>query len=262
MPIVSVAGRGIRYELSGRAGAPVLMFANSLGTSLEMWDAQAAALSNAFAILRFDARGHGGSDPDGGPATIADFVDDAIAVLDAAGCERAHFIGLSLGGLVAQAAAVQAPDRILSIVVCATAAAFRPATMWDQRATAVLQTGIDPFVAPSGERWFTPAFRQAHPETVEGALGMLRRTDPASYAACCRVLRDTDLRPALPALNVPTLTIAGANDPSTPPAQLAEIAALVKGARSVVLPDAAHMLAIEQPEATTREIRAFVQSLA
>jgi 3-oxoadipate enol-lactonase len=262
MPFVTVAGRKIRYELEDRAGAPTLIFANSLGTSLEMWDAQAAALSGEFAILRFDARGHGGSDAEGGPATIDDLVDDALAVIDAAGRERVHFVGLSLGGLVAQATAIRAPERIFSIIPCATAAAFTPASMWDERATAVLRSGIEPFLATSAERWFTPAFRQNHPERVDRALSMLRRTDAASYAACCRVLRDTDIRPALSRLTVPTLTIAGRDDPSTPPAKLEEIASLVKGARAIVIDEAAHMLAIEQPEATTREIRDFVRSLA
>ncbi len=262
MAFAERAGRKIHYRREGPADAPVLMFANSIGTSLGMWDAQAEALSDRHGILRFDARGHGGSDPDGGAASIDDLADDALAVMDAAGTERVHFVGLSLGGMVAQRLAQTHPQRLLSATCCATGMALTPSSGWEDRAQMALRDGMEPFVAVSLERWFTPAFRASSPDAVAPVVEMLRATNPTSYAACCRVIRDTDLTPGTAKAAVPMLLVAGRQDPATPVAKLEEIRALRPDAQLVVLDPAAHILNVEQPQALAAALVAFIGRLA
>lgn len=255
-------GREIAFEVSGLAQAPAVLFANSIGTSLGMWDGVVSELDELFRTIRFDARGHGRSAPAAEPATIDDLATDALAVLDAAQAERAVVVGLSLGGMVAQALATLAPGRVRALVLCATGALLQPASAWEQRAATALAEGMEPFVGLSLPRWFTPGFRETQAQTVARCVAMLRETDAASYAACCRVIRDTDLRARLGEIRQPALLIAGAEDPATPPALLDEIAALLGGPKERLdLTPAAHILAVEQPQATAAAIARFVEKL-
>ena len=262
VPFARYQGRAINYEFQHYPHKPTLMFANSLGTDLGMWDAQAKALANEFSILRFDARGHGRSEANSLPASIDDLASDALAVMDDAGVNQVHFVGLSLGGMVGQALALNAPERILSLVLCATGATLPPPDLWEKRAETALTEGLEPIVAASLERWFTPTFRAVQAAEVERNIAMLRVTDPGSYAACCRVIRDTDLRPRLSALRTRVLLIAGADDPATPPSRLEEIHALVPVSELVVLEQAAHILNVEQPDAVSDHIRRFASTHA
>lgn len=262
MPSVFHQGREIAFEISGPAQAPAVLFANSIGTSLGMWDSVVSELGERFRTIRFDARGHGRSAPCAGPATIDDLAADALAVLDATKAAQAVIVGLSLGGMVAQALATLAPERVRGLVLCATGATLQPASAWEQRAATALAEGMEAFVALSLQRWFTPGFREAQPEAVDHCAAMLRATDAESYAACCRVIRDTDLRPRLCAVTQPTLLIAGAEDPATPPALLDEIAALLGGPKERLdFTPAAHILAVEQPRTTAAAIVRFVAGL-
>lgn len=257
MPYLTTSGRRIYFELGG-CGAKVLMFSNSLGTSMEMWAPQFDALSAEFTILRYDNRGHGRSDPDGRSMSIHDLAADAVAILDETQLSKVHFIGLSLGGLVGQCLALSNPERLLSLTLCATSAHFSPADMWEQRALKVLGEGIGPFVDASRERWFTPEFRRDSPDLVEETIAQLRHVDPASYAACCRVLRDADFRSRIGATRLPLQLIAGECDASTPPSALAVLHELVHGSSMTTVKQAAHILNVEQPQAVTDLIRAFV----
>ena len=168
----------VHHRLEGPEGAPVVVFANSLGTTLEMWDAQAAALAGRYRVLRFDLRGHGRSPVPPGPYTVGDLADDALALLDRLGIERVSFCGLSLGGTIGMTLAVRAPERLERLVLCCTALEFKPPEQWLERAATVRAEGMDA-IAPAGmERWFTPAATSS-PERATWPTPSRRPRSPA-----------------------------------------------------------------------------------
>jgi 3-oxoadipate enol-lactonase/4-carboxymuconolactone decarboxylase len=243
------------HTLEGPDDAPVVMFSNSLGTTLEMWDDQAAALADRYRVLRFDTRGHGRSPVPPGPYTVGDLADDALALLDRLELPRVLFCGLSLGGAIGMTLALRAPERIERLVLASTALEFGPPEQWHERATTVRSEGMDA-IAPAGmERWFTPA---ADAELVARFDAMLRAQPVDGYAACCEAIAALDLRGQLGGVRVPTLTIAGADDPVTPPEKLAAIAAEVPGARSILIEGARHIVNAEQADRFTLVLSAFL----
>jgi 3-oxoadipate enol-lactonase len=244
----------LHYRLEGPEAAPVLVLSSSLGTTLGMWDEQAAALGARFRLLRYDHRGHGGSPVPPGPYTIEDLGRDVLALLDRLEIERCSFCGLSLGGMVGMWLASEAPERVERLVLCCTSAALGPPEMWAKRAAAVRAGGMEAVAEAVLERWFTPAFRAERRETIEWAAKMLRNTPPEGYAGCCEAIREMDLRDRLGGIRAPTLVIAGAEDPATPVEHAERIHAAIPDARLAVIPQAAHLANVEQPEAVTREI--------
>lgn len=242
------------HLLEGPEGAPVLVMANSLGTTLSMWDEQAHALRERFRLLRYDHRGHGGSPVPPGPYGIGDLGRDVLALLDRLGVERFSFCGLSIGGLVGMWLASEISERVESLVLCCTAARFAPPEQWDERAKTVRAEGLGAIADAVLERWFTPPFREGRPEVVEWAGQMLRNIPPEGYAGCCEAIRDADLRGRLGAISARTLVIAGSEDPAAPVKQAEFIRDAVPGARLEVIPRAAHMANVEQPEVVTRAI--------
>jgi len=221
----------VNHRIEGPDDAAVVMFANSLGTTLEMWDAQAEALHDRYRVLRFDHRAH---------RTVQALAKDALALLDRLGIARVAFCGLSLGGAVGMTLARRAPERLERLVLAATALEFQPAEQWHERAATVRSEGMAA-IAPAGvQRWFTP---NAAPELVARFDAMLRSQPVEGYAACCEALATYELHAE--AFTMPTLTIAGADDPVTPPEKLAAIPA----DRHVVIGGARHMVNAEQAEA-------------
>jgi 3-oxoadipate enol-lactonase len=241
------------YLLEGPEEAPVLVLSNSLGTTLGMWDDQAPILRERFCLLRYDHRGHGGSPVPSGPYTLEDLGRDALAMLDGLGIERASFCGLSIGGAVGMWLASEAPERIERLVLCCTAARF-DFEAYDARARKVRAEGVGSITDAVLERWFTPEFRAARPETVEWAGSMLRGTPAEGYAGCCEAIRDADLRDRLKDIRAPVLVIAGAKDPAATVDQAESIRDSIPGARLVVIEGAAHLANVEQPDDVTRAI--------
>lgn len=257
MPTTETDGATIHYEIAGMDGAPWLVFSNSLGTDLSMWNAQVAALGDRFRILRYDSRGHGKSSVPAGAYTIDRLGRDALAVMDAAGVETASFCGLSKGGMVGMWLGVHAPRRIERLALCNTAAHMPPPSMWDQRIEAANTQGMEALADGVIERWFTPDFRSRAPEAVDRVRDMLLTTSGAGYAGCCAAIRDMDQREAIPTIRAPTLVIAGIHDPATPPDKAEEIAGAVSGSKLVSL-EAAHLSNIEKEADFTRTLAAFV----
>lgn len=244
----------LHHLLEGPEEAPVLVMANSLGTTLRMWDEGAPALRERFRLLRYDHRGHGGSPVPPGLYTIEDLGRDALALLDRLGIERFSWCGLSIGGMVGMWLASEAPERVEGLVLCCTSALLGPRELWDERIRVARTEGMDALVDSVVVRWFTPEFFSAHPETVEKAAAMLRGTDPEGYAGCCAAIRDMDLRERLGQIRAPTLVISAAEDPATPPEHGELIRDSIPGASFEVIPGASHLANIEQPEAVTRAI--------
>lgn len=251
----------VSYRLEGPEDAPVLVLSNSLGATLGMWDEQAPALRERFRLLRYDARGHGGSPAPPGPYTIGDLGRDVLSLLDGLGTERASFCGLSIGGMTGVWLASEVPERFERLALLCTAAKLDPEA-WQERARKVRAGDVGAVADAVVERWFTPEFRASRPETSAWAVRMLRETDPEGYAGCCEAIRDMDLRDRLGRIEAPTLVVSGAEDPATPPEHGELIRGSIPDASFEVIPHAAHLANVEQPEAVTRAILHHMQPAA
>lgn len=259
MPYIEAGGTRIYHEITGSPGKPWLMLSNSLGTRLEMWEAQANALSDDFRLLRYDSRGHGRSGAPAGPYTIDRLGRDALALLDALGIARAHFCGLSMGGMVGMWLGANAPDRIERLVLSNTGARLGPPELWSQRMETVMRAGMSALTDAVIERWFTPEFRAAHPDRVAPLRQMLLDTPAAGYAGCCAAIRDMDQREAVRSIAAPTLVIGGTCDSATPASMAEELAAGIPGAQLSLL-KAAHLSNIEQDQEFTRIVSSFLRA--
>ena len=234
----------IRFMVEGPSDGPPILLIHPLGVSLEFWDGLAGALRDRFRVIRFDLRGHG---PNGGPAgdyTIEDLGSDALAVLAAAGVSTAHVVGISIGGLVTMWMGVHARAQVRSLFIAQSAARVGTVERWEERRALVRERGVGAVAELAMGTWFTPEFVQSHPGEANRCRQMIAACPSAGYLGCCAVLRDTDLRSALPGITAPTLVLAGERDPSTPRADADLIVAAIPGARLKTL-NSAHMSAIE-----------------
>lgn len=236
----------MHYRLDGPSSAPVVVLLNSLGTTIELWDAQLPALRQRFRVLRYDQRGHGRSSVPPGPYAFEDLGGDLVELLDRLELDRVSLCGLSLGGMLGMWAAVHVPERIDRLVLCCTSAKLGTPESWRERAATVRSEGVAAVADAALERWFTPSCR---PEVVARFREMLVATPREGYAGCCEAIAGLDVRERLGSVVAPTLVLAGAEDPATPPEHAELIASLIPGARVVVLPRAAHLANVEQPEA-------------
>lgn len=228
-------------SMRGPDGAPVLVLGNSLGTTRELWEPQLDALGRRFRLLRYEHRGHGGSPAPPGPYAISDLGADVLALLDGFDVGTAYYAGVSLGGMVGMWLGANAPDRIEALALCCTSA-YLPAQLWVDRAAAVRRDGLGSISQQVVGRWFTPAYQAAHPGTVARFVTTLERDVAAEgYAGCCDAIAEMDLRPLLASVTAPTLVVAGAEDPATPPWHGAVIASAIPGARLRVIRGAAHL---------------------
>jgi 3-oxoadipate enol-lactonase len=251
-------GCRLAYRFDGPVDAPVLVLSNSLGTTLEMWTPQMAAFAEHFRVLRYDSRGHGGSDVPPGAYSMDRLGRDVVELLDILGLERVHFCGLSKGGMVGQWLGVRAPARIDRLVLANTAAYMGPPSGWQERIDTVLRDGMAAIAGALLMRWFTPEFLRRATDEVAGARTMLLATPPAGYAGCCAAIRDMDLRPTAPLIARPTLIGAGSADPATPPERSDELAGAMRVETRVVRLDAAHLANVEQPDAFSRAVTDFL----
>ena len=244
----------LHHEISGPGDAPPLMMCGSLGTTLRMWDGQ-RALSERLRLVPIDPRGHGGSPVPSPPYEIADLGRDVLELMDSLGVERASFCGLSIGGMVGMWLGANAPERIDWLVLLCTSAYMPPPSKWQERARTVLEAGsAEPIADTVVAGWLTPGYAATHPEVREELREMLTATPAEGYAACCGAIERMDLRGELPRIDAPTLVISGSDDPSTPPSEQEQIAAVIPNCRHEVVGPAAHVAAVEQPEAVNRLI--------
>lgn len=253
---VRAGGITMHVQVDGPLGAPALVLLHSLGTSLHVWDDQAAALAGAFRVVRLDLRGHGLSEVTPGPYTMEQLADDVLALLDSLGVGQAHVAGLSIGGMVAQAVAHRAPGRVASLILCDTALAIPPAQLWRDRAALVRAEGMIAVADAVMARWVTPGFMGA--PGAAGLRAMLLRTAPEGYAAAAEAIAAADLTERTRALRVPALVLVGDADEATPLAS-AEALRDALGASLVMLPGAAHIPTVEAADAVTDAIRRFLQ---
>lgn len=252
-------GVQLQYRLEGPEGAPVLVMSNSLGTTLDMWVPQLLALLRHFRLLRYDTRGHGGSGLSPSPYQVDRLGKDILTLLDGLEIVRAHFCGLSMGGMTGMWLGVHAPDRVDRLVLCNTAAKIGTPEIWNTRIAAVEKGGMAAILPGVIQRWFTEDFANRNPEAVKPIAGMLMQTSPEGYCAACGAIRDMDQRSEIAAIRNPTLVIAGSHDLSTPASDGRFIADAIPGARYIELPSA-HLSNIECEKAFTQALLDFLMT--
>ncbi len=257
MPFAVLASGRIHYRIDGKDDAPVLMFSNSLGADLSMWEPQAAALADRFRVLRYDTRGHGKSAVPAGPYAIAQLGGDVVALLDQLGVQRVYFCGLSMGGAIGQWLALNAPQRLDRLVLANTSAKFGTPELWRGRIDAVNAGGVAAIADAVLGRWFTADYAGREPAVLARMKAMMTATSAAGYAACCAAVRDVDHRDLLAGVTTPTLVIIGKHDAATPPADGALLAAGIPGAQRVET-DAAHISNIEAADAFNAALTSFL----
>ena len=247
------------YRLHGRGGSPALVLANSLGTGQHLWSRQLPELTERFRVLTFDHPGHGASDLPEEPCTVEAFAHALLELLDSLALERVSLCGTSLGGMVGIGLALEAPERIERLVLSCTSAYVGPPDGWTERARTVRADGMEAVADSVVVRWFTPALPREQPETVARFRAMLVETPPEGYARCCEALGAWDARERLSAISVPTLVIAGAEDPATPVEHAELLASRIPGARLHVLEHAAHLANVECADDYTRVVLEHLQ---
>ncbi len=247
--------------IGGPEGRPVLVFINSLGTDYRIWRDVIVRLAGEFPMILYDKRGHGLSDVGQAPYAIDDHVSDLAGLLEVYAVKKAVIVGLSVGGLIAQGLYAARPDLVRALVLCDTAHKIGTAELWDARIAAVERDGIESIADNVMERWFTPAFRRPENTAYHGYWNMLVRQPAVGYAATCAAIRDADFTEATARIKVPTLCVVGDQDGSTPPNVVLATAKLIPGARYEVIAGAGHIPCVEQPEALTAILSAFIEPL-
>jgi len=246
------------YRVDGPNDSPAIVFINSLGTDHRLWDAQVRTLIPTYRVVRFDFCGHGASEPPRGPVSIASLGTDVIALLDHLGIERAHVCGCSLGGMMALWLAAERPGRVASAVLANTGARIGTVDSWNARIETVRREGMEGVADSVLKRFLSAAFREREPGTAAKIGAMIRATDPRGYIAACMALRDADLDEIVGHVGVPALVVAGALDAATPPSLGQQLHAGIDGSRLAIIPDAAHLTNVEQPEAFNAALANFL----
>lgn len=248
------------YELHGREGAPWLVLSHSLACSTRMWDPQIEALKGEYRILAYDTRGHGASEAPAGAYTLDLLADDLKALLDHLGIASANYCGLSMGGMIGQTFALKYPGVFTKLALADTTCRYpaEAAPVWAERIRTAQSQGMGPLAQPTLERWFTAPFRERNPGVVDVIRKLILATPVAGYVGCSHALPKINLTARLKDIKCPILVIVGADDPGTPVSMAREIHDNAPGSKLVVLPQAAHLANLEQPEGFTQALRAFL----
>jgi 3-oxoadipate enol-lactonase len=245
----------LNHAIDGPEDGHPLLLAGSLGATLRMWDPQVPVLAHDHRVVRVDLRGHGGSPAPPGPYSIDDLGQDVLALMDQLGLESISYAWVSIGGMVGQWLAINAPHRVRALILIATSAYLPPAEGWHERAATVRRAGTPAAVADAVvARWFTPAYAERRPEVVAHYREMIGSIAPEGYAGCCEAIAAMDQRDGLPQITAATLVVVGAQDPATPPEHGKAIADAVPQARLDLLDPGAHLLSVERAAEVTRLI--------
>ncbi len=258
MPEVLRDGVKIYYETQGPEDGPVVVFSNSLGTSLHLWDPILPYLPDDLRIIRYDMRGHGRSDAPDGHYTMGQLISDAEAVCDACNVRNAVFVGLSVGGMIAQGLAVKRPDLIRALVLSCTAAKIGNPAFWQDRIAMIREHGMSAVSDEIMKRWFGRDFYNS-PELALWKA-MFEAVDVTGYTGVCAAIAGTDFYTPTSGLRIPTLGIAGSEDGSTPPDLVRETVDLIPGSQFALMQRAGHLPCVEQPEAYAAHLTAFLRN--
>jgi len=259
---MKIKANGITFnvQIDGPEGAPWLVFSNSLATNLTMWDAQAAYFSSRFRVLRYDQRGHGGTDAPGGRYTFDLLVADVIGLFDALSIERANFAGVSMGGMTALGLAEQHPDRLLGVAPCdcSSGSTEASAKQWEERIALAGQSGMVALVDSTLSRWFPTALTPEAPPFIPKVREMILSTPVNGFIGCCGALANFNYQPGLSAIRRPVMVVVGTKDQML--AGSRQIHADVPGSTIVELEGAGHLSNIDRPDEYNRALERFLET--
>ncbi len=258
--LIEANGIKINCELAGKEGAAVVMLSHSLGSSMGMWKPQMKTLEPRFQVLRYDTRGHGGSDAPPGAYTLEMLAEDAIGLLDALSIEKVHFVGLSMGGMIGQCLALNYPERLQSLTLCDTSPLLpeEAQPIWQERIHIAQEKGMQALVHATLERWFTPSYLQQNPPEVESTRLQFLATPVTGYIGCSEAIRGLNYLGRLSEIKMRTMIMVGEMDPGTPVAAAEAMHDRISGSKLIVIPSAAHLSNIEQAEAFNRALMGFL----
>ncbi len=251
-------GITINYQIDGAEGAPWIVFSNSLATTLAMWDEQAAALKDKFRVLRYDQRGHGGTDAPAGRYPYDTLLADALGLMDALSIKKAHFAGLSMGGATALGLAERHADRLDHVIVCNSPCQSTPQSsqQWEERIVVAQQKGIEALVEPTIARWFPPETVAKNPPHLDKVRAMIRATPVNGFVGCSAALADHDYASAVATVKRPVLFLVGEKDAPGP--AMRKLNEKLPGSRYVELAGAGHISNMDRPAEFTKAIRDFI----
>lgn len=257
MPVVTLNGVDIFYKLDGSSSNPPLLFSNSLGTDHAMWDAQVSALVKNFYLIRYDTRGHGQTMAPNGPYLIDDLGKDVVALLDYLNISKVNFCGLSMGGVIGQWLGINHPDRLNNLILSNTAPKVGTPDNWIQRAKLVRASGMKQVAESAPSRWFTHNYIKENYAEVDRLVSMLKDSNPEGYASCCEALSKADLIDKIRLIEVPTLVIAGSNDPVTTIADGIFMTKMIQNSWLFQI-EASHISNVEAADDFTKELLTFL----
>lgn len=258
---VNLSGIDVHYQLEGPDRAPVIACSHCLAGSLDIWESQLSFLKSKYRVLRIDTRGHGKTSAPDAAYTMEQLASDAVAVLDVLKIDRVHFMGISMGGMIAQTLALRYPERVSSLILCDTTCIvpeeMRPT--WEERIDAARHHGMGALVDGTINRWFSPDYQKQHPDTVGRIREIVLETPISGFIGCSHAISNFNVKDSLPQLDLPTLIMVGENDPGTPVQTARQIHEQIRGSEMVVLPRAYHLSNIEAADAFNRNLMSFLE---
>lgn len=260
---IRVNGTGMNYELMGRKDQPVLIMSHSLGSSLRMWDSQIKVLEPHFRILRYDLRGHGGSEAKPGPYTLELLGEDALKLLDELGIQAVHWLGISIGGMIGQNVALNHGHRLRSLVLCDTTSRMPEESqpIWQERINTVRRKGVQALLESTMERWFTPSFLEKNPSELALMKKEFLSTTLEGYIGCSEAIRKLDYFDRLREINLPTLIMVGENDLGAPVAASRAMHEQIANSKLIVIPSACHIPNVEHPAVFNAALIGFFKAI-
>jgi len=254
-------GIELNYEIEGEDG-PWVVLSHSLACNLHMWDEQVELLRDRFRVLAFDTRGHGKSDAPSGPYTLDDLVEDTRGLLTSLGIDRAHWVGLSMGGMIGMLYALKYPDTFESLVLCDTSSRIPPelAPAWEGRIKTANEQGMPALVEGTLGRWFTEPFVKSGNDAVASVAEMIVATPVSGYTGCCHAIPQLDCTDELSAIGCPVQIIVGEQDAGTPVAMSEAINEAIPGSELVIIAEASHLSNLEQPERFNLALDGFLSA--
>jgi len=260
MKFECIGGLTLHYTFNGTPEAQSLVFINSLGTDLRIWDDVVACLEGQFDVLRYDLRGHGLSDIPPGPYSIHDHADDLYVLLKQLGLKDVILIGISVGGMIAMDYAILHGDNVRALVLSDTAPRIGTPESWSVRMDAVRRRGLADVAREIVPRWFALEFAKRQPDDYHGMINMLARMPDDGYIATCEALRVGDLSPGLASIKAQSLVLCGTEDAATPPDQVRELSSLLPDSQFVLVEHAGHLPCIEQPQVVAAAMNQFFEA--
>jgi 3-oxoadipate enol-lactonase len=259
---IEANGSVFNCRIDGDRG-PWVMLSHGLATDMTMWDELAEALKDRYRVLRYDARGHGASTAPAGDYTLDMLVADAVGILDAAGVDRTHFVGLSMGGMVGLGMLINHPKRVKSAVIADSRHTTQPefTEAWLARAAAVRKGGIEAIVESTVSRWSSAGLAQRNPDVVARMDAMIRRTSANGYCGCAAALARLNYGSRLGDIDAPTLVVCGSEDHGAPPENTRQMHAMIRGSRFLEIEQAGHIANIEQPEVFNNAVGSFLDGI-